>query len=120
VRSVHSKRRQAAVRRRVPAVRGERHARRRFDYRRGADGRGKGRVTRLVRRVHTEGAVSHRGQENDGGRARGTEGLAVARLDHLSDWWWHRHGRNVESVRRARTDRVGGATEAAADGDGAG
>ena len=104
----------------MPPLRRERHARRRPDHRRRPHRRGKGRAARLVRRVHAERAVPHRGQEDDGVRAGGADELGVAGLDHLSDRRRHRHGRHVEGVRRDRADRLGGARQAAADGVGAG
>ena len=64
------------------------------------------RAARLVRRLDAEGAVSHRRQEDDGLRARRADGLALARLDRLSDRRRHRHGRHVEGVRRARAHRL--------------
>ena len=48
------------------------------------------RAARLVRRLDAQGAVPHRRQEDDGLRARRADGLALARLDHLSDRRRHR------------------------------
>ena len=78
--------------------------------------RGKGRSARLVRRLDAEGAVSHRGQEDDGVRDRRADGLALAGLDHLSDRRRHRHGRHVEGVRRDRADWLGETATPAANG----
>jgi threonine synthase len=86
----------------------------------GRDLRGNRRAARLVRRVDAEGAVPHRGQEDDGVRARRADELGVARLDHLSDRRRHRHGRHVESVRGDRAYRLGQPSKAAEDGVGAG
>ena len=104
---------EAAVRRRMRAVRRRRHAGRRPDHRRRPHGRRARRAARLVRRLDAEGAVPHRRQEDDGVRARRADGLALARLDRLSDRRRHRHGRHVEGVRRDRAHRLG---EAAARG----
>ena len=120
VRSVHPERRQAALRRRMPAIRRQRDARRRPHHRRRPPRRGNRQAARLVRRVDAEGAVSHRGQEDHGLRACRADRLALARLDHLSDRRRHRHGRHVESLRRARTNRLDDQPAPAADGFGSG
>ena len=83
-----------------------RHARRRPDHRRRPDRRRARQAARLVRRLDAQGAVPHRGQEDDGLRARRAARLAVPRLDHLSDRRRHRHGRHVEGVRGARAHRL--------------
>ena len=67
----------------------------------------------LVRRLDAEGAVSHRGKEDDGLRARRAARVVVARLDHLSHRRRHRHGRHVEGVRRAGAHRLDAENEAA-------
>jgi len=41
------------------------------------------------------------GKKTNGVRARRADGLALARLDRLSDRWRHRHGGHVEGLRRA-------------------
>ena len=65
--------------RRMRALRRRRHARRRADHRRRTHRRGDGRAARLVRRLHAEGAVPHRRQEDDGVRARRADGLDSCR-----------------------------------------
>ena len=107
VRGVHPEGRQAAVRRRMPRstapnvtlVDG-------LITDAGRIAAETGRAARLVRRLDAEGAVPHRRQEDDGLRARRAAGLAVARLDRLSDRRRHRHGRHVEGVRRDRAHRL--------------
>ena len=96
------------------------NARRRPDHRCRPHRRREGQAARLVRRLDAEGAVPHRGQEDDGLRARRAARLAVPRLDHLSDRRRHRHGRHVEGVRGDGADRLEGAGTPAEDGLGAG
>ena len=52
----------------------------------------------LVRHVHAQGALSHRGQEDDGPGAGHSAGLATARRGLLSDRRRHRPHRHVEGV----------------------
>ena len=62
-------------------------------------------IARLVRHFHAQGAVPHRGQEDDGpGTGRATR-LAAARRDPLSDRRRHRPHRHVEGV--SRTQELG-------------
>ena len=56
----------------------------------------------------------------DGLRSGRANGLALSRLDSLSDRRRHRHGRQVEGVRRDGSHRLDRAAEAPADGVGAG
>ncbi len=79
-------------------------------------GQGEGR---LVRRLHSEGAVPDRGQEDHGaGTGRATR-LGRARRDLLSDRRRHRPDRHVEGLRRNGGDRLH-RRQASADGRGAG
>ena len=96
---------------RLPRQRPDRRLRQ--DRRRG---QGQGR---LVRHLDAEGAVSDRGQEDDGARARRAARLAGAGRDPLSDRRRHRPDRHVEGVRRARGDRLH-RQQAPAHGGGAG
>ena len=68
-----------AVRRRVPALRRRRHAGRRADHRRRPHRGRKRRTARLVRRLDAQGAVPHRGQEDDGVRARRADATGAGR-----------------------------------------
>ena len=61
---------------------------------------------RLVRPRHAEGAVSPRGQEDDGARAGGAARLGDARHADLPDGGRHRPRRHLEGVRRAGRARV--------------
>ena len=61
----------------------------------------------LVRRLHAEGAVPHRRQEDDGLRAGRAARLALARLDHLPHRRRHGHRRHVEGLRGDRDDSAG-------------
>ena len=117
---IPASRREAAVPRRVHAVWRRGDTGRRPHFGRRPCGSRAWPFTRLVRRLHTEGAVPHRRQEDHGVRAGGTDGLAVPGLDHLSDRRRYGHGRDVESIRRARGDRVDGAAPSSTDGLGTG
>ena len=57
----------------------------------------------LVRRLHAQGAVPPRGQEDDGPGAGRAARLAPARRDPLPDRRRHRPDRHVEGVRRTRS-----------------
>ena len=83
---------------RLPRIRLDRRCRR---------GREAGmRRSRLVRRVHAARAISHRGKEDDGLRARGPAWLAAARRDRLPDRRRSRSHRDVEGFRRAPRHRL--------------
>ena len=103
---VSAARRQGGLRPRVPVLRRVGDARRRAHHRRGTNRRRAGRRARLVRRVHVEGAVSHRRQENDGLRAGRAARLAAARLDPLSDGRRNGPHRHVEGLRRNGAPRL--------------
>ncbi len=83
----------ALRRARLPRGRAHHRLRRHRPRRRGADG--------LVRHEHAQGALSHRGQEDDGPGAGRPARLAPARRRPLSHRWRHRPHRHVEGVRRA-------------------
>ena len=112
--------RQAAVHRRVPPVWRHGHAGRRPDHRCRQGGRGTGQAARLVRRLHAEGAVPHRRQEDDGLRAGRAARLAPARLDRLPHRRRHRPDRHVEGLRRDGSHRLDRPGSPAAHGVGAG
>ena len=75
--------------------------------------RGQG-ASRLVRRLDAEGAVPHRGQEDDGPRTGRAARLGAAGRDLLSDRRRHRPDRHVEGLRRAGSDRLSSARSARA------
>src|SRR3989442_1593483 len=67
-----------------------------------------GQAERLVRVRDAEGAVSRRGQEDDGLRAGRADGLEAARRDPVSHGWRHRAYRDVEGLLRAGDDGLRG------------
>ena len=101
------------------ARRRARDARRRPDQRLRQARRGRTRAHGLVRRLDAQGAVSHRGQEDDGLRAGRAARLDAARRHLLPDRRRHGPHRHVEGVRRTRGHRLDRA-RAAADGRRAG
>ena len=92
---------------------------RRPHHRRGPALRGAGEGARLVRVRDLEGALPRRGQEDDGLRDRGADGLDAARRDPLPDRRRHRPRGDVEGVRRDGDDGLR-RREAAPDVRGAG
>ncbi len=68
-------------------------------------GRGQGEE-RLVRCQHAQGALSHRGQENDGPRTRRAVRLGAARRDPLPDRRRHGLDWHVEGLCRTRSARL--------------
>ena len=68
---------------------------------------GEGKSRGLVRRLHAQGAVPHRGQEDDGPRAGRPARLDAARRHLLSHRRRHRPDRHVEGVRRAGAASAG-------------
>src|SRR5437588_51070 len=73
----------------------------------------------MVRRFDLERALSNRRQKDDGLRVGGTVRLGIAGRNHLSDWWWNRIDRHVESIRRDGTDGLD-RIETTANGHGTG
>ena len=104
---VHAPRRQGALHSRVPPARRGGRPGRRADHRRRPDRGRTGPPAGLVRRLHPEGALSGRRQEDHGLRDRRATRLALARLDRLSDRRGDRHRRHLEGVRGARGAGLG-------------
>ena len=77
---LHAEGREGPVHPRVRALRRGRHAGRRPHHRRGPHRGGARQAAGLVRRLHAQGALPHRRQEDDGVRAGRAAGLA------LPDW----------------------------------
>ena len=88
-------------------------------HRRGPALRGAGEGARLVRVRDAQGALPRRGQEDDGLRDRGADGLDAARRDPLPDRRRHRPRGDVEGLRRDGDDGLR-RREAAPDVRGAG
>src|ERR1051325_11010973 len=78
--------------------------------------KGKGR---LVRRLDIERTLSRRRKEDAWLRARGANGVALARCNYLPHGRRYRFDRNVESVRRDATHGLD-LEQAPANGDSAG
>ena len=95
-------------------------ARRRGAVEPGHAGRSRPTAGRASRRLldpgHAARAVSRRRQEDDALRDRGADGMAAARLDHLSDRRRHRHRRHAQGLRRDARARPGRRSAAAVRG----
>ena len=91
-----------------------------FDRRCGRGREARLHRARLVRRVDAEGALPHRGEEDDGVRARRTARVEAAGRHRLPDRWRCRPHRHVERVRGAARDRLDRARRHAAIRRGAG
>ena len=112
---LHAARRQAALRRRVHLARRVGRTGRRPHHRCRPRRRRARRPAGLVRRLDAEGAVSPRGQEDDGVRAGRAARLALARCRDLPDRRRHRPDRDVERLRGTGSHRLGAARQAPAD-----